>query len=34
MQKFRDRCLLAMLLTVGVVGVCAALWEIFSVLMG
>jgi len=34
MQKFRDRFLLPMLLMVVVVGVCAALWEIFSALMG
>ena|SRR5215471_14034927 len=33
-MKFKEGCLLPMLLMVVVVGVCSALWEVFSVLMG
>jgi hypothetical protein len=33
-HEFKEDYLLPMLLMVAVVGVCAALWEIFSVLMG
>jgi hypothetical protein len=33
-MKFKEAFLLPLLLMVIVVGVCAALWEIFSVLMG